>query len=79
MPDKNHPPITLADLRGRNFVRPWEAAQLLRVDVRTLRRAVADGDVPATRIGRDLRIPVAWLAAQLRNGTQREERAGAAR
>ncbi|WP_407702766.1 helix-turn-helix domain-containing protein [Streptomyces xylophagus] len=41
-----------------------EAAEVLHVDARTVRRAIDGGTVPATRVGQQLRVPVAWLEAQ---------------
>ncbi|MER6374846.1 helix-turn-helix domain-containing protein [Streptomyces mirabilis] len=41
-----------------------EAAEVLHVDVRTVRRAIDGGTIPATRVGQQLRVPVAWLEAQ---------------
>jgi excisionase family DNA binding protein len=63
MSDKNHT-LTLADLAGCLFATVPEAAAILRYDVRTVRRAIADGDIPAVRAGVTYRIPVAWLRAQ---------------
>lgn len=64
MPDKDHGPVTIDDLEGRNFALVWEAAALLRADPRTIRRAIAAGQIPATTVGKDYRIPVPWLLQQ---------------
>jgi excisionase family DNA binding protein len=40
-----------------------EAAALLRVDRKTIHRAVAAGELPYLRLGRVIRIPSAALAA----------------
>ena len=61
MPDR--PPVTLADLEGRDFANVAETAQILECDPRTIRRRVADGTIPAVRAA-DWRIPVRWLKAR---------------
>jgi len=38
------------------YLRVAEVASLLRVDVKTIRRWIVAGDLPATRPGRDWRI-----------------------
>jgi excisionase family DNA binding protein len=42
-----------------------EAAELLGVDARTISRAMANGDLPALRVGRRLLIPRLPLLAHL--------------
>jgi excisionase family DNA binding protein len=49
---------------GRLFATTPEAAQVLRTDERTLRRALEAGQVPGFRVGVTWRIPVAWLREQ---------------
>jgi excisionase family DNA binding protein len=61
VPDTYHSPVTLEDLEGRDFAYPYEAAMVLRIDVRTLRSAIAAGEIPAVRTGQQFRVPVAWL------------------
>jgi len=61
MPDIDRGPLTLDDLEGRNFAYPHEVARILRTDVRTVRRAINDGQIPATKVGAAYRVPVAWL------------------
>ncbi|HEY2552423.1 MAG TPA: helix-turn-helix domain-containing protein [Streptosporangiaceae bacterium] len=51
-------------LRGRLFATVTEAAAILRYDPRTLRKAIADGDVPAVQAGPTYRIPTSWLYEQ---------------
>lgn len=53
-----------ASLIGRLFATVPEAAAILRYDVRTVRRGIAAGDIPATRVGSTYRIRVAWLREQ---------------
>ena len=53
--------ITLDDLGGRLFATVPEVAAILRYDVRTVRRAIEAGTVPAVRVGAGYRIPMAWL------------------
>jgi excisionase family DNA binding protein len=61
MPDVDHGPIALEDLEGRSFAYPYEVAAILRIDVRTVRRAIEDGEIPAVKTRQQFRIPVAWL------------------
>jgi excisionase family DNA binding protein len=44
--------------RDRLFLTVTEAAELMRVDPRTLRRALEAGQVPGVRVGNVWRIPV---------------------
>lgn len=54
--------MNLDDLRARLFVTvPEAAAGVFGVDERTLRRAIADGQVPGVRIGAKTLIPVPAL------------------
>jgi hypothetical protein len=48
-------------LDGRLFVSVPEAAAVLRSDPRSVRRAIAAGDIPATRVGPRSLVPVEWL------------------
>lgn len=50
-----------AEKRGLSFVSAREAAAILRADPRTVRRSIAAGDIPATRVGAQFRVPVEWL------------------
>jgi excisionase family DNA binding protein len=61
VPDANHGPVTLDDLKGRNFVAVWEVAAILELDRRTIRSAARDGRIPSVKAGSSYRIPVAWL------------------
>jgi excisionase family DNA binding protein len=54
------PPV----LDGRSFATVAEAAGVLRVDARTVRRAITEGLIPATKTGREYRVPVEWLRDQ---------------
>jgi excisionase family DNA binding protein len=56
-----HPVKTITT---RLFINTEEAAAILGVDPRTLRRAVERGEVPATRLGVRILIPTAWLRSQ---------------
>jgi excisionase family DNA binding protein len=60
----DHPRITLADLEGFDFGSVPEAADILRVDQRTVRKRIKDGTIPAVRMGTDWRVPVRWLREQ---------------
>lgn len=44
-------------IRGKLFLTVPEVSEYTRVDQRTVRRAVEDGQVPAVRIGNMIRIP----------------------
>jgi excisionase family DNA binding protein len=55
------PGTTLDDLHGRSFATAPETADILGYDVRTVRRAIEAGDIPAVRAGSTYRIPVSWL------------------
>ena len=66
--DTDNHAITLADLDGCLFATVPEAAAILRYDVRTVRRAIANGEIPAVKAGATYRIPVGWLRAQALEG-----------
>jgi hypothetical protein len=51
----------LAELDGRLFATVPEAAVVLRSDVRSVRRSIAAGDIPATPVGPRNLVPVEWL------------------
>ena len=53
-----------APFAGRLFATVPEAAAILRYDVRTVRRAIAAGEIPAVRVGATYRIRVSWLRKQ---------------
>jgi excisionase family DNA binding protein len=57
------PSLAVEALRGRIFCTVPEAAELLEVDPRTLRRAIDAGEFPAVKISGSVRIPVAKLLA----------------
>jgi excisionase family DNA binding protein len=48
-------------IRGKLFMTVPEVANLARVDQRTLRRAIEDGQLAVVRIGNTTRIPTAAL------------------
>jgi excisionase family DNA binding protein len=56
----------LARLKGRLFATVTEASVILSYDPqgRTVRKAIASGTIPATKVGNTFRIPVAWLREQ---------------
>jgi excisionase family DNA binding protein len=51
----------IADLDGRDFARVTEVADIFEVDNRTIRSRIADGLIPATKMGSEYRIPVRWV------------------
>jgi excisionase family DNA binding protein len=57
--------IALDELRGRLFLTVTEVASITDTDPRTVRRAIDQGDIPARRIGRNVRIPAATFWPQV--------------
>ncbi|MCW2888310.1 MAG: Helix-turn-helix domain [Streptosporangiaceae bacterium] len=57
--------MTLEELRERNFVNVAETAAFFGLDDRTVRRAIQTGQIPAQKIGTQMRIPVPALLAML--------------
>ena len=51
----------LADLEGKLFASVPEVAVVLRSDVRSVRRSIADGTIPAQSVGPRKLVPVTWL------------------
>ena len=51
----------LADLEDKLFATVPEVAVVLRSDVRSVRRAIAAGDIPAQPVGPRKLVPVPWL------------------
>jgi excisionase family DNA binding protein len=60
--------MTLDELDGQNFASAPEVAEILGMDERSVRRAIAAGEIPATKVGARYLIPVAWLRAQASGG-----------
>ncbi len=54
------------------YITPKEAARLLQVSVRTVRRWAAGGQLTAVRVGRQWRIPRAALERMMRTPPPRE-------
>lgn len=54
IPDPAHQP----------FMSPDEIARATGSNVKTIHAAIRSGEIPATRIGRKLLVPTAWLAAR---------------
>jgi excisionase family DNA binding protein len=52
------------ELLSRLFVSVADTARLMGVDHRTIRRAIADGDIPAVKIRGRIRIRVSWIKQQ---------------
>jgi hypothetical protein len=46
---------------GRLFVTPQEVAAAFGMDERSIRRAIAAGQIPATKVGVFNQIPASWL------------------
>jgi hypothetical protein len=51
----------LAGLEGKLFATVPEVAVVLRSDVRSVRRSIAAGTIPATPVGPRKLVPVQWL------------------
>jgi hypothetical protein len=51
----------LGALEGKLFATVPEAAAVLRSDPRSVRRAIAAGQIPAQPVGPRKLVPVAWL------------------
>lgn len=49
---------------GRLFVSVQELAEVFDYDERTVRQAIKDGQIPATKVGATWRVPTAWVRAQ---------------
>ena len=67
--DGDHPtiPLNLVTPRSRPLaVDVFEAAEMLRLSVKTIRREIQSGNLPALRIGRYLRVRVVALENYLR-------------
>jgi excisionase family DNA binding protein len=56
--------MTLDDLGSRLFADVPQAASILGRDERTVRKAAAAGDIPATKVGNKWMIQTAWLRQQ---------------
>jgi excisionase family DNA binding protein len=65
-PAPGKPVITISDLiqSGHDFTDVPVVAGILQCDRRTVRRRIADGTIPAVRIGAEYRVPVRWLVEQ---------------
>jgi excisionase family DNA binding protein len=61
------PVLARSAIPDRLFASVPEAAAILGVDPRTVRRAIADGQIPAFKVGVSWKVPTAWLrqAAEL--------------
>jgi hypothetical protein len=51
----------IAALKGKLFATVPEAAAVLRSDVRSVRRAIAAGEIPAQPVGPRKLVPTSWL------------------
>jgi len=51
-------------IKGMLFATTTEASAVLRYDVRTLRKGIEEGTIPAVRVGSTYRIPTAWIREQ---------------
>ena len=51
----------LASLKGKLFATVPEVAVVLRSDVRSVRRSIAAGDIPAQPVGPRKLVPTSWL------------------
>jgi excisionase family DNA binding protein len=56
--------VKVKDIAGLDFTGVPETADIFGYDQRTIRRRIAAGEIPATRIGAEYRIPVRWILEQ---------------
>jgi excisionase family DNA binding protein len=49
---------------GLDFTDVPVVAGILKCDVRTVRRDIAAGKIPATKVGVEYRVPVRWILQQ---------------
>jgi excisionase family DNA binding protein len=63
--------MALNDLGDRLFANVPEASAVLGLDQRTVRRAAAAGEIPATKVGAKWLIPLSWLREQAGAKAQR--------
>jgi excisionase family DNA binding protein len=61
MPDIDHGPVSIEDLKGRSFATVEEVAKILQLDRRTVRSACQDGEIPHVKTAGVYRIPVSWI------------------
>lgn len=65
----------MADETGQDMVKASKAAEKLGVHPRTVKRAIASGQIPGTRIGTLYLVNAAWLAEVTSWMPQRETEA----
>lgn len=53
--------MTLDDLGGKLFADVPQTAGILGCDERTVRKAAAAGEIPASKVGNKWMIPTSWL------------------
>jgi excisionase family DNA binding protein len=58
----------LAALAGEDTATVRETAATLRVSRKTVLRRIAKGEIPASKIGQQYRIPARWLRARVQSG-----------
>jgi len=56
-------------LKDRLFAEVREVAEVFGYDPRTVRNGIKDGSIPAVKVGRNYRVPVAWIRQQLESGS----------
>jgi hypothetical protein len=64
----------LADLEGKLFATVAEVAVILRSDVRSIRRAIAAGAIPAQPVWPRKLVPVPWVRQAARLETRKAGR-----
>lgn len=55
----------LERIKGKLFATTTETGAIMSWDVRTVRKGVEEGTIPATRVGSTYRIPTAWIRQQI--------------
>jgi hypothetical protein len=61
---KGAPALKALEEAGRLFASPVEVAAVLDRDIKSVRAAVAHGDIPSIRVGPRYQVSVAWLRRQ---------------
>jgi excisionase family DNA binding protein len=66
--------LAALEARGELFGFPADVADVFGKDLKTVYRALENGEIPHTRIGQRYQIPVAWMRRQV-DGTDVPEQA----
>lgn len=61
---KGAPALKALEEAGRLFATPVEVAAVLDRDVKSVRAAIVQGEIPSTKVGPRYQIAAAWLRRQ---------------